>query len=121
MDSFEHMRISIKLTPRKIVEEYNLLTLVSDGHILVPCLFVHDFDQTKFTPALMRHIIHPIQLTLVMDDFGVQYLGQEHAQRFIDALEHDYIVSKDWTGGLYCGITLKWDYAHKYMDLSIPG
>jgi hypothetical protein len=36
-------------------------------------------------------------------------------------LEADYTVSKDWTGGLYCGITLKWNYVRKHVDLSMPG
>jgi hypothetical protein len=39
----------------------------------------------------------------------------------IDALETEYTVSKDWTGGLYCGDTLKLDYANKHVDLSMPG
>jgi hypothetical protein len=56
-----------------------------------------------------------------VDDFGVQYVGKEHAQHHIDALETDYTVSKDWTGGLYCCITLKWDYENKHVDLSTPG
>jgi hypothetical protein len=33
MDSFEYMRISIKLIPQEIITEYNLLSLVSDGHV----------------------------------------------------------------------------------------
>jgi hypothetical protein len=48
-------------------------------------------------------------------------VGKEHAQHLIDALETDYTVSKDWSGGLYCGITLKWDYSNKHVDLSMPG
>jgi hypothetical protein len=56
-----------------------------------------------------------------VDDFGVQYDGKEHAQNFIDALYPDYIVSRYWTGGLYCGITLKWDYENEHVDLSMPG
>jgi hypothetical protein len=56
-----------------------------------------------------------------VDDFGVKYVGKEHAQHLIDALETNYTVSKDWLGGLYCGITLKWDYSNKHVDLSMPG
>jgi hypothetical protein len=48
-------------------------------------------------------------------------VGKEHSQHLIDAVETDYTVSKDWTGGLYCGITLKWDYENKHVDLSMPG
>jgi hypothetical protein len=78
-------------------------------------LAIHGYHQRKFTPDLWRHVTFPIQFTLVGDDFGVQYVGQEHAQYLIDALETDYTVSKDWTGGLYCGITLKWDYGNKHV------
>jgi hypothetical protein len=57
----------------------------------------------------------------VVDDFGVQYVVREHDQNLIDALEVEYTVSKDWTGGLYCDITLKWNYMNKHVDLSMPG
>ena len=30
-------------------------------------------------------------------------------------------VSVDWTGTLYCGITLKWDYLNRTCELSMPG
>jgi hypothetical protein len=57
----------------------------------------------------------------MVDDFGVKYVGKEHAQHLIYALEADYTFSKDWTGGLYCGITLTWNYVSKHVDLSMPG
>jgi hypothetical protein len=142
MDSFECMRIPIKLVPQEIITEYNLISLVSDGHVYVEVqkgmyglpqagilsnqltarrLVIHGYHKTKFTPGLWRHITLPIQMTLVVDDFGVEYVGKEHAQHLIDALETDYTVSKDWTGGLYCGIILKGDYENKHVDLSMPG
>jgi hypothetical protein len=65
--------------------------------------------------------ITKVQFTLLVDDFGVQYVGAEHAHHLIAALETDYTVSKYWTGGLYCGITLHWDYSNKYVYLSMPG
>jgi hypothetical protein len=142
MDSFEYMRIPIKLIPHEIIEQYNLLPLVSDGHVYIEVqkgmygpaqagilanqllahrLAIHGYLQTKFTPGLWRHVTRPIQFTLVVDDFGVQYVGAEHAQYLIAALETDYTVSKDWTGGLYCGITLNWNYANKHVDVSMLG
>jgi hypothetical protein len=104
--------------------------LVSDGHIYIEVhkgmyglpqvgilsnqllarrLTIHGYHQTKFTPGLWRHVTRPIQFTLVVDDFGVQCVGAEHAKHLIPALETDYTLSKDWTGCLYCGITLNWD------------
>jgi hypothetical protein len=35
MDSFEYMRIPIKLVPQESIEEYNVLSLVSDGHVYI--------------------------------------------------------------------------------------
>jgi hypothetical protein len=121
MDTFEYMRIPIKLIPHEIIDQYNLLPLVSDGHIYIEVqkgvyglpqagildnqllarrLAIHVYHQTKFTPGLWRHLTRPIQFTLVVDDFGVQYVGEEHAHHLIAALETDYTVSKDWMGGL---------------------
>jgi hypothetical protein len=71
-------------------------------------------------PGLCHHITRIIQFSLLVDYFGIQYVGRENAQHLIDALEQDYTVSKYWTGGLYCGITLKWDYENRHIDLSVP-
>jgi hypothetical protein len=142
MDTFEYMRIPIRLIPHEIIVQYNLLPLVSDGHVYIEVqkgmyglpqagilanqllarrLAIHGYHQTTFTPVLWRHVTRPVQFTLVVDDFGVQYVGAEHAHHLIAALETDYTVSKYWTGGLYCGITLHWEYANKYVDLSMLG
>jgi hypothetical protein len=73
MYSFDYMRIPIKLIPQEIIVQYNLLPLVSDGHVyievqkgmhglpqsvilanqlLAHCLEIHGYHQTKFTPGL---------------------------------------------------------------------
>jgi hypothetical protein len=31
------------------------------------------------------------------------------------------MLTKDWTGNLYCGIQLDWDYAGRTVDISMPG
>jgi hypothetical protein len=38
----------------------------------------------------------------------------------MDILKSFYDVEVDMSGGLYCGITLKWDYKNKYVDISMP-
>jgi hypothetical protein len=91
------------------------------NQLLALRLAIHGYHQKTLTPGLWRHVTRPIQFTLVVDNFGVQYVGKDHAQHLIDALEADYTVSKYWTGGLYCGITLKWNYVSKHVDLSMPG
>jgi hypothetical protein len=36
-------------------------------------------------------------------------------------IEQTYKFTTDWTGELYCGITIKWDYDKRTVDLSMPG
>jgi hypothetical protein len=97
MYSFKYMRVAIKLIPQEIIVQYNLLPMVSDGHVYIEvqkgmyglsqdgilanellacCLYIHGYHQTKFTLGLWRHVNHPIQLTLVVDAFCVQYVGK---------------------------------------------
>ena len=75
----------------------------------------------------------PIQFSLVVDDFGVKYVGEEHVHHLIKALKTDhkipgdaYEVEVDWTGDLFCGITLDWHYGTgkpsdptRYLDISM--
>ena len=38
----------------------------------------------------------------------------------MNEIEESYTVKKDWSGSLYYGISLKWDYAAKHIDISMP-
>jgi hypothetical protein len=59
---------------------------------------------------------------LVVDDFGIQYTGKEHADHLLEALLRDYeAVTMDWVGSLFCGITLDWNYEERHVTLSMPG
>ena len=37
----------------------------------------------------------PICFTLVVDDFGVKYVGEEHARHLLDAMKQYYKVADD--------------------------
>ena len=58
--------------------------------------------------------------TLVVDDFGIKYIGQENAQHLIDALKDFYEVEIYWKGRFYCGISLDWHYNAKYVNILMP-
>jgi len=62
-----------------------------------------------------------IAFTLVVDDFGVKYVGKKHADHLVNVLKQNHKISEDRTGSLYCGITLKWDYTQRTLDISMPG
>jgi hypothetical protein len=50
-------------------------------------LNTHGCQQTKLVSGLWNHKTRPIQFTLVVNDFGMKYLGKEHAQLLKNALE----------------------------------
>jgi hypothetical protein len=69
----------------------------------------------------MDHISCLIQFTLVVDNFGIKYVGKEHANHLLSTLKEHYTIDIDWEGKLYCGIILTWDYIKKHVDISMPG
>jgi hypothetical protein len=76
MEEFEYLRIPIKLIPLEIMTQYNLIPLVSDGHIYIEVqngmyglpqagiisnhllakrLAPYGYRQTKTTPSVWTH------------------------------------------------------------------
>ena len=142
MERKEYIRVHLSQIPKEIMDLYNLWDLVYKDHVyseisrgmyglpqagrlandeLIPFLLDEGYYQLEHTPAMFRHPTRPIIFCLTVDDFGVQYVGKEHAQHLLSVLEKHYTVSVDWTGSLYCGITLDWDYDARTCDLSMPG
>jgi hypothetical protein len=143
MVSYEYVCIKIKDIPEEIFVMYNLQDKVSsNGHVyaeirkgmygllqaglLVQELFEkqlneHGYSQSKAVPALWTHITQPISFTLVVNHFGVKYIGKEHAMHLISILKQHYEISEDWTGSKYIGITFDWDYHNRRVHLSMPG
>jgi hypothetical protein len=58
---------------------------------------------------------------LVVDDFGVKYVGKQHADHLLACLQELYTVTKDWSGSKYCGLTIDWNYPECIVTLSMPG
>ncbi len=143
MSRYEYMRIHITLIPQEVIDEYHLKDIVDDtGHIWVEIrkgmyglpqagilankllekrLAKAGYVPTPHTPGLWKHVWRPVTFTLVVDDFGVKYVGRQHVDHLLNTLQEHYKISTDWEGSLYCGITLKWDYATRTVDASMPG
>jgi hypothetical protein len=90
--------------------------LLANG-LLVKCLNKHGYQQSKLVHGLWRHAI---QFILVVNDFGVKYIGKEHAQHLKNALKEHYKLTCNWTGKWYIWITLDWDYNKCQVHLSMP-
>ena len=59
------------------------------------------YYEVAHTPGLWRHVTRWVQFTLVVDDFGVKYVGKEHAEHLIRTIRKaGYKLSKDWAGAL---------------------
>jgi hypothetical protein len=56
-----------------------------------------------------------------VDDFGVRYVGREHAEHLMACIKKKYNISSDCNGTAYFGLTLEWDYKKRTVDVSMPG
>ena len=77
--------------------------------------------QSEIVPGLWTHEWRPIQFTLVVDDFGVKYVGKEHAEHLMSVLKEFPDLTEDWKGEKYIELTLDWDYEKREVHLSMPG
>ncbi len=55
----------------------------------------HDYRQNKLVPGLWKHNWRPIQFTLVVDNFGLKYVGEEHPNHLIMILVKFYTFDED--------------------------
>eukprot|EP00804_Cyclotella_cryptica_P029279 CCRYP_011676-RA/>CCRYP_011676-RA protein AED:0.16 eAED:0.06 QI:0/0/0/1/0/0/6/0/1468 len=138
----EYMRIKADLVPAAFKEAYTLWDKIHNGYIYMEIrrgcyglpqagilankllkqrLSTDGYFELPHTPGLFKHISRPVQFSLVVDDFGIKYTGQEHLDHLIQSIRKHYDVKVDHTGSLYCGITLDWHYEEKYLDISMPG
>jgi hypothetical protein len=111
--------------PDSIIAQYKLLDLVHNGYVLVeimkgmyglPHTGILDYEQLiahlakhgyapcRHAPCLWKHATHDVTFCLVVDALGVKYTNKA-----------------DWSGSLYIGITLDWDYDANTVDISTPG
>ena len=128
MDRYEYMKMPLSLFPQHTINQYDLATRAKGGFVyleiwkavyglpqagmlankqLKEYLASAGYYEVAHTPGLWRHVTRPIQFSLVVDDFGVKYVGKEHADHLIATLRKHYAsVTEDWEGKLYVGITL---------------
>ena len=97
LDRPKYVHIKLSDIPSKAVDEYNLPTYEHAGWIyfeitkgvyglkqagklandpLDKCLGEHGYFQCATTPGLWRHRWHPVVFVLIVDNFGIQYVGQ---------------------------------------------
>jgi hypothetical protein len=142
IDQFEYLKIPIALLPDNIIEHYQLQEKVLDGYVymeickgmfglpqagilankLVKEHFAcHGYFEQPRTPGLWKHVTCPVWFNLCVEKFGIKYIGREHLQHLYDTLRKEtYEIVEDWTGDLYCGIILEWNYEKHHVGLDMP-
>eukprot|EP00804_Cyclotella_cryptica_P017724 CCRYP_001164-RA/>CCRYP_001164-RA protein AED:0.37 eAED:0.27 QI:0/0/0/1/0.33/0.25/4/0/1265 len=136
----EYIKIKITDIPQEFINEYNLLHHVHNDWVyfeihkgiyglpqsgilaqklLAECLAKEGYYQCTCTPGLWRHKWRPVMFTLIVDDFGVKYVGDQHAHHLRDTIKQFYYLTENWKGDLYAGINLTWDYAKRTCRLSM--
>ena len=51
-----------------------------------------------------------------MENFGIEYVGKEHALHLLKTLEVDDEITKDWEDTKFAGIDLAWDYHARHAN-----
>ena len=137
----EYVRINIRDIPDEIVQEYKLTEKAeTNGSVYVQAnrgmyglpqsgllanellekrLNKQGYYQSKLVPGLWKHTWRPVQFTLVVDDFGVKYVGEEHALHLKKTLEEDYTITLEWKGTTYADINIAWEYNNRNFRLSM--
>jgi hypothetical protein len=142
MTRYKYMRLKLSDMLEDMIKHYRLLQIATpDGYVyckicqgmyglpqagiiaqelLDKRLKKHGYFQSKTTPGLWTHEWHLIAFTLVVDNFGIKYVGEEHAEYLLKMVQKYYKCSFDADGERYCGLTIKWDYDGKKAHLSMP-
>ena len=140
---YEYLRLKLTNLPEDVIEEYGLKEKeTKDGYVYVEIrkgmyglpqagllaqelleqrLGKQGYTQSKVTPGFWTHSWRPISFTLVVDDFGVKYVGKDHADHLVRVLKEHYEISEDWEGTKYIGLTFDWDYSKRQVHVSMPG
>jgi hypothetical protein len=142
MKRYKYFCMKLDLFPQDIINEYDLTSKVDHNgnvhckvrqgmyglpqagiiaqELLEEPLKKAGYTQSKLTPGYWKHEWCPISFTLVVDNFGIKYIGKEHVMHLIKVLKEHYKVEEDWEGKQYLGITLGWDYKNHELHLSMP-
>ena len=143
LEEYEYMKMPLALFPQWTRDQYDLDKHAYKGFVywevrkaiyglpqagalankqLRKNLKPHGYYEVQHTPGLWKHKRRPIMFSLIVDDFGIKYVGKEHAMHLKTCLETHYTkVTADWKGTLYAGIDLEWNYEKRWVKARMKG
>ena len=83
------------------------------------------YYETTTMPGLWRHKWRPIMFVLIVDDFGIEYVGKNHLHHLRTFPTNHYTITEDLNREKFDGIDPKWNYtkihAQRTCGLSMEG
>ena len=137
MERSKYVPIKLLDLPQEFIEEYDLTHAAQNGWIyfeilrgcygllqsgrlandlLRTCLEKVGYYEAATTPGLWSHKWRLIQFVLLVDEFGIEYVGKEHALHLLKTLEQNYEITRDWEGAKFSGINLAWDHNVRHAN-----
>ncbi len=142
MSQYKYMRLKLADMPEDVIAHYKLLNIATpDGYVyceirqgmyslpqagiiaqevLAKKLKDHSYSQSKTTPGLWKHKWHPVWFSLIVNNFGVKYIGEEHTQHLLQTVQQYFKCLFEPEGERYCGLTIKWDHPVKKVHILMP-
>jgi hypothetical protein len=136
----EYMQLALSIILQEIIGKHKFLGKEKNGHVcicidkgmcglppagrltntlLVKRLAPHGYHPVDQSHGLRWHETRPVAFTLVVDNFGVNYVDKENADHLLRELKQHYEVTEDWEGKLYCGISLNTNVSTKHQTSHI--
>ncbi len=139
MEQPEYMRMKLSNLPQEFVNLYKLTNIAEDhGNVYIKVqkgmyslpqagilahrllewgLNEHGYQQSQITPGLWKHTLRHISFTLCINNFGVKYVSQEHAEHLFQVLNMHYKCSQDWDSKKYLSMDIDWDYKQRKVHV----
>ena len=95
----EDMQMPINIIPQEIIDNYNFQNIVDNEWVYIriqkgmnglshSCKLARNallkrmcnvrYFTCQFTPGLRKHVLRPVTFTLVVDKFGIKFVGNKH-------------------------------------------
>ncbi len=129
MTRYEYMQLKLSNMPDNVIAHYHLRSIATPDmyvyckirqgmygllqagiiahELLAKRLRKHGYTQSKTMPGLWTHEWRPIFFSLVVEDFGVKNIAEEHAQQLLQTVQKYYMCLFEKERGRYCRLTIK--------------
>jgi hypothetical protein len=77
------------------------------------------YYEAATTPGLWKHKWGPIQFCLIIDNFGVEYVGIEHFNHLLAVLQRYHQVQTNMAGNKIVGLNVQWDFPSKQVPIAM--